>query len=159
MLANGKDLYSFLDALFKPYGFKRKKDTYYLHSPETICFFSIGKSQFGGNFEHVMGCFLREIHPDIEEFPKYNKSDLKFSLRELADTELVKNVFDFEKRSFNDTQRETKIEELIINYAIPFLQDVSTVNGIRDSLVKYEKLQYWLTGRLTNYLNIPPSNS
>ena len=61
MLNNSKELYIFLDELFMPHGFFRKKDTYYFSSDECICFFSIGKSSLGGHYDHVMGCFLKEL--------------------------------------------------------------------------------------------------
>ncbi len=38
MLSNSIELYSFLDKLFTPRGYIRKKDTYYLNTPECIIF-------------------------------------------------------------------------------------------------------------------------
>src|SRR2546421_6897983 len=105
MISNSSELYEFLDRLFEAKGFIRKKDTYYLDAPESICFFSIGKSELGGKFDHVMGCFLKSVLKEGEKFPKYNKSHLKFSLRGLADPELVKRAFDFEHSTFKGKER------------------------------------------------------
>jgi hypothetical protein len=60
MISNGKELYIFLDDLFKPQGFVRKKDTYYKSTLDCIVFFSIGKSEFGGRYESVMGSFYKK---------------------------------------------------------------------------------------------------
>jgi len=148
-------LYAFLDKIFNPNGFIRKKDTYYLQAEECICFFSIGKSQFGGRYDHVMGCFLRELHPKEGDFPKFYKSDLKFSLRELSNKDKVKKIFDFENQDFSGSQRELIIEDLIINKAIPFLKDVSSIQGIKNSVKKYKDLRYSITGELMDALGIP----
>lgn len=152
MLNNEKELFILLDKLFIPSGFIRKKDTYYLITEVCICFFSIGKSSLGGHFDHIMGCFLKEIMKEQDIFPKYNRSHLKFSLRELASKNLVKEVFDFENCKYFNNQRETIIKDLIEDKAIPFLKDISSKAGILDSVKKYKGLMSWIKGDLTNYL-------
>jgi len=120
MLSNTKELYTFLGKLFIPHGFCRKKDTYYLSTDECICFFSIGKSSLGGNYDHMMGCFLKELMIDKDDFPKYNMNHLKFSLRELANRKIVKQVFDFENHAYKNEEREKVIKDLIEKKTLPF---------------------------------------
>jgi hypothetical protein len=43
MISKGKELYRFIDTIMIPHGYVRKKDTWYLHSEECICFLSVGK--------------------------------------------------------------------------------------------------------------------
>jgi len=154
MISNGKELFTLLDNLLKPHGFIRKKDTWYLHTPECICFFSIGKSQFGGHYDHVMGCFLKEIHDDLEEYPKYYKNDLKYGLDDLADKQTVKEVLDFQNSKFVQNQREIILKDLIENHAVPFLKDISSKEGIKDSIKKYKGLFNRTKGRLIENLGI-----
>lgn len=154
MISNGKELYSFLDKLLKPHGFVKNKDTYYLDSKECICFLSIGKSPFGGHYDHVLGGFVKEINEEKGNFPKFNKSHLKYSLRELANPDIVKEVFDLENNKFVNNERELIIEDLIVNYAIPFLKDISSKSGIKNALNKYENLQYSTTLKLKKHLGI-----
>ena len=154
MVSNGKDLYKLLDQIFEFYGYIRKKDTYYIYTAECICFFSIGKSSLGGHYDHVMGCFLKEIIKEKEEFPMYNKNHLKYSLRELADKALVKRIFDLEDKSFMDEQRERIIRELIEKKAIEFLNDVSSKAGIIRAVSKYRDLIYYIKGDLFTHLNL-----
>jgi hypothetical protein len=154
MLNNTKELYSFLDKLFLAHGFCRKKDTYYFSTDECICFFSIGKSSLGGHYDHVMGCFLKEIMIDKDDFPQYYKSHLKFSLRNLANRNTVKQVFDFENHSYKNDEREKIIKRFIEEKALPFLKDVSTKEGILKAVEKYKDLVHYVKGDLMTHLSI-----
>lgn len=155
MISNGKELYNFIDNLLKLYGYIRKKDTWYLHTIECICFFTLEKSPYGsGYYGHVMGCFLKEIYKEKEDFPKYYKNHLSYHISEIVGQELVKRAFCFENQ-FVDNEREVLIESLIQNCAIIFLKDVSTKEGIRNALNKYDKLQYNMKLTLKAALNIP----
>lgn len=155
MLNNTKELYSFLDKLFIPNGFYRKKDTYYYSNEECICFFTIVKSSLGGGrYDHVMGCFLKELMINKEDFPKYYTNHLKFSLRHIANKKLVQQVFDFENHSYKNNEREKIIETLIEKKAIPFLKDISTKQGITKAVVKYKDLIHYMKGDLQSHLNI-----
>lgn len=155
MLNNTKELYIFLDKLFIPHGYCRKKDTYYFSTIDCICFFSIGKSSLGGHYDHLMGCFLKELMIDKDNFPKYNMNHLKFSLRELANRKIVKEVFDFENYMYKNDEREKIIERLIEKKALPFLKEISTKSGILNAVNKYKDLKYRMKGELGTYLNIP----
>jgi len=154
MLNNTKALFDFLDKLFIPEGFYRKKDTYYFSTDECICFFSIGKSPFGGYYDHVMGCFLKVLMETKEEFPAFNKNHLKYSLRELANKNLVKQVLNFEKHTYKENEREKILERLIKSKALPFLKEVSTKKGILEAVEKYKDLKYLIKGDLADFLKI-----
>jgi len=154
MISNEMELYHFLDNVFKGHGYVRKKDTYYIHSKECICFFHITKSSFGGQYDHFMGCFLNEINKEKGNFPAYNKCHLRYSLRELADKELVKKAFDLENKEFSNHQREDVITGLINNLAVKFLEDVSTKDGIIKAINKYEDLIYRIKGDLFTHLKL-----
>lgn len=154
MIANSKDLYNLIDNILKPKGFVRKKDTYYLHTSECICFFSIGKSPYGGHYDHVMGCFLKAIIKVKDEFPKYYKNHLKFNIADIAGKEIVKKAFELENKEFVKDEREIVIKDLIENYVIPFLNDVSSVKGILKAIEKYENLKYYVVSDLQDYLGI-----
>lgn len=155
MLNNGKELYKFLDGLLLPKGFVRKKHTYYYRTSECLCFLTIEKSDLGGSFGNVMGCFLIEINTETDEFPKYNKSHLKFNLQQFKEGDLIKQLFNFENHSFTGDQREQGIKDLIEKYAIPFLMDVSTKAGIKKAMAKYEDLIHWTKSATLEYLKIP----
>jgi hypothetical protein len=154
MIANGKTLFDFIDNILNREGFTKKKDTWYKTTEECICFFSVGKSPYGGYYDHVMGCFLKELNTSGREYPVYYKSDLKFGLDLLADKELVKRVLDLENNEFKENEREFLLKELMEMYLIPFLQDVSTKDGIKAAIKKYEDLIYYIKGDARKFLSI-----
>ena len=155
MLNNTKELYIFLDKIFVAHGFCRKKDTFYFSTDECICFFTIVKSSLSGHYDHVMGCFFKEIMIDKDDFPKYYKNHLKFSLTHLANRNIVKQVFDFENHSYKYDEREKIIKKLIEEKALPFLKDISTKEGILKAVDKYKDLVHYIIGDLITHLGIP----
>ena len=154
MISNAKELFGFMDTLLKPQGYLRKKDTYYLVTSECICFFCIIKSDFGGYYEDLMGCFVKGVYDGKDEFPKYYKNNLKYVLNYFVDSNLVKEVFDLENKTYVANEREFLIKELIEMYVIPFLKDISTKEGIRAAIHKYKELKYYMDYDLRSALGI-----
>jgi hypothetical protein len=87
-----------------------------------------------------MGCFIKELINVKTQHPPYYKNHLKYTLGLLADKELVQRVFDLENIEFVGEEREFVLKELFELYAIPFLQDVSSKEGIRNAVKKYDGL-------------------
>lgn len=141
MISNKKDLYKLINSILKPSGFTQKGDTWYLHTDECICFLNIGKSPYGGYYGDVIGCFLKEINQDKGEFPSYYKCNLKYYLENLTgERDLVNRVLDLENKSFTKNEREIVLKDLIENYALPFLEEIGTRQGIKNASKKYKGL-------------------
>jgi len=155
MINNQKDLYDFIDKIMKPNGFVKKKDTWYFHSDECITFLCIGKSPYGGYYGEVLGCFLKEIYIDKEAFPKYHKCNLKYGIAKIiSNKDLIKKVFDLENNEFKVNEREVILKELIENYALPFLKDISTKDCIKIALHKYRGLTTWMDAEMKKALSV-----
>jgi len=136
-------LHNLIDNLLTPHGYIKKKDTWYLHTEDCICYFTCGKSPYGGGeYGHAMGCFLKEIYEDKDEFPKFYKDNLRYSLSDLVNRNLVQKAFDLECKDFVNDERELFITVSIANHAVPFLKDVSTKEGILNAVKKYKGLNY-----------------
>jgi hypothetical protein len=103
----GKVQNKYLDPIFEAEGFQRKKDTWYWHTDECICFFLTKKSPYGFQFDHVMGCFVKRVYGSDQEFPPFNKANIKYSLREMKDREWVQQTFDLSDNSFKNDERES----------------------------------------------------
>lgn len=54
----------------------------------------------------------------------------KIGLNNVADSELVKRVFDLDSHEFANTEREFIITGFFELYVVPFLNDVSSKEGI-----------------------------
>ncbi|MBX3254198.1 MAG: DUF4304 domain-containing protein [Chitinophagaceae bacterium] len=153
MIANQKSLYEFVDRTLKPHGFIKKKDTWYLHTKECICFLVITKSPFAGRYEDLMGAFLKEMNTD-GDFPKYEKGHLKYSFKDIIASKKVKQILDLENNQFKGEEREEAIKNILENYAIPFLQKISTKQGIINAINEYEDLIYRVRTSLKERLGI-----
>ncbi len=156
MVSNGAELLMLLDKIFLPKGYIRKKDTWYLVTKDCICFFNIEKSRYAsGHYGHVMGCFLKEIHGEIDLFPKPHENHLQYDLGEFMDRRLVKKMFSLNNSDYENDEREVIITEIVAKYALPFLQDISTKKGLVDAVGKYKGLEHWMNVKMKKALSIP----
>jgi hypothetical protein len=151
MITNQKELYSFVDKIFKPYNFVKKAGDWYYTTNECIVIFGIEKSNWGGQYGTVLTTFVREI--EDKPFPKTHQSHihglgLEFLVK---NREELENALDLEK-SFDNDEREKIIEKALREVAIPFLLKVSTVSGIRKAMKEYEDLKYYTILKLKNFL-------
>jgi hypothetical protein len=154
MIANGKALFDLIDAILKKEGFIKRKDTWYKHTDDCICFFTIGKSPYGGYYDHAFGFFLKDLNTTGQDFPVFYKCDLKISLEVLADKDLVKRVLNLENQQFANTEREFVINELFELYIVPFLNHVSSKDNIKSAMRKYEDLIYYLNGDARKHMKL-----
>ena len=144
MISNGKELLNLIDTLLSKEGYIKKKDTWYKHTDECICFFSIGKSPYGGYYDHAFGFSLKGLNTTGQEYPAYYKCHLKIGLEFFADKELVRRVLDIENGEFKNTEREFIISELFQLYLLPFLNEVSSQESIKLAMSKYDNLIHYL---------------
>jgi hypothetical protein len=156
MINNGNELIKLIDSLLTSHGFIKKKDTWYNNTKDCICFFSFGKSDLGGGqYNHVFGSFLKELHVDLDEFPKFNMNDLKYNLHEFYGKTAVTEVFNLENRAFVNDEREQLISKYMEQAAIPFLKKVSTKDGILKALKDHPDLKFFCKVRLKEHFGIP----
>ena len=155
MITNSKELYIFLDSLVCPEGYVRKKDTYYRDHAEFIVCYAVGKSQWGGQYGSTMGCFYKAILKKKKEFPEFYQAHVRFSLQNFVDEGLVKRVFDLENNEFKDEEREVLMKEFVELYVIPFLNEISTVEGLRMAMDKYKDLRYSTRTSIREALGLP----
>jgi hypothetical protein len=154
MISTGKELYDLIDAILKPYDFKKKGYTWYLDTKECICFLTIIKSPFAGRYEDVFGCFVKAINPKLDKYPKFNMNNLAYNLHEFIGKEQERKIFDLEDTSYKGAEREEEIKSIIETYIIPFLIELSTENGIKKALQKHKNLKYYLTAELQDHFQI-----
>jgi len=148
MIIIAKDLYGFIDTIMKPHGFVRKKETYYLHTEDCICYLVVEKSPYSGKYGLAMGCFYKKLLDATDKFPDYGRDNLRMSVSALADRDTVQRVFDLEDNEFIKSERETQIAYLIEKCFLPFLNEVNTKEGIVAAIKKYEGHRYQLMADL-----------
>jgi Domain of unknown function (DUF4304) len=154
MIVNEKELYKFVDSLLSPEGFIRKKETYYLNYPEFIVFFVLLKSEWGGQYGSAMGCMYKELLKEKTEFPRFTKGHIRYSPSHFVDEDLLKRVFDLENNEFKGEERELLIKEIIELYVLPFLKEISTVEGLKMAMDKYEDLHHYARVSIKDALDL-----
>lgn len=152
MIANQKELYDLVDSVFKPYGYVKKGDTWYLHTPECICFFSLGKSPFAGRYENLMGCFVKNVYKGESRFPKFYEKNLSYLIEQFIGDDKTRVIFDLENKEFTSDKRELEIRKILLDYVLPFLNDVSSEKGILNAILKYKDLEYQIDTELSEYI-------
>jgi hypothetical protein len=91
-----------------------------------------------------MGCFVKRVYLENESFPKFNLASVKYGLTNITDRKFVRKAFNLEDQTFKDDEREVQLKGLIENFAIPFLLEISTEDGIREAVKKYDDLKYMI---------------
>ncbi len=155
MIRIGKEMYAFFDQILSPHGLVRYKDTWYQDTGECIVFFCVGKDRSAGRYGDQMGSFLKKIMEEQREYPPYFKAPLRFGLDEFVDRGLVTRVFDLKNDEFKNDEREHLMKEFVELYVLPFLKDVSTPAGIKESMTKYPVLTHSTYLTLKSALGIP----
>jgi len=152
VIINQKDLFSVVNKLLQPEGYTKKGNAWYLHTSECICFFLLEKSPFAGRYEDLMGCLVKKLAHEEDEFPKYYKKNLGYTLEYFIGKKRARELFDLESRKYQNSERENEIKEIILRYVLPFLKDVSSVEGISKAINKYKDLRYYIDGELSELI-------
>ncbi|RXK59189.1 hypothetical protein ESA94_13695 [Lacibacter luteus] len=154
MIVNKKELYETVDELMSAEGYVRKKETYYKHNDQTITIFVLGKSEFSGKYETMLGCFYKELLNEDTPYPKSHKRHLHWGPDDLADKDMVNNAFNLDHVGFNSNEREKQIEGIINDYVLPFLKGIETAEGIHNTIKKYPLLIHTTRLDLRNKLGL-----
>ena len=154
MIANGKELFKLVDDILKPRGYVRKKDIWYHFTSECICYFYLRKSELGGFYDAAIGCFLKEIYTEKDEFPKPRDRHLFYPLENFIGRDKIKNIFDMENQEFSNNEREQLIADLLNKHVAPLLTELSTKEGIKRAMGKYDDLKHYAWVNLLTALNM-----
>ncbi len=128
-----------VDRVLNPYGFKRRKNTWYLDAPEIIAVVDLQKSRWGQQFFINLAFYLKSL--GSERFPKENHCHARVRLSALLDTaERAKfdQALDLEDTSFSQSQREEVIETALRRSGLPLLQAGRSLDALRTFLTERE---------------------
>lgn len=107
-----------------------------------------------GHYQNILGCIFKQLYDGTEQFPKYYKDHLRYSINDFTGTRLEYGVFNIENKEYKNNERETEVTELVLKYAVPFLEDISSGNKIKLAVKKYKDLKYQVHLALKEYLKI-----
>lgn len=117
--------------LLRPAGFKKKSDSWYLSSEETISVINLQKSDFGKLYFVNIGVLLKCICK--EDFPKEYKCHIRFRWTSLIpqDEKKLERLMDFNDEIISDADRLREISRLLEAFILPFFSSAKTLDGLR----------------------------
>lgn len=164
MISNKTDLTDFITTTLKPYGFKKRSNIWYLETEECISALALNKSSWSNQFYLDVLLVVKALSKGTI-LKSSSDGEIMWRIDELFEEKRELNEYlDFENVDILSQLRETVLNNALINQALPFLQKLTTVDGIKDMVNKYPKFKYCISDRLWNYLNLnvsrenPPSN-
>lgn len=126
-----KDFVKYLDNLFKPFGFQKKGNNWYVESEELIKTINIQKSKFGDNYYLNYGFILKSLDLLNLEMHIFNRLG---SLND-AENQRIMKLLDFEQ-SIDEEQRRIELSSYIEKN---MLEEFKRINTEADLLSELRK--------------------
>ena len=115
----------------KSAGFKKKSDTWFLTTEETISILNLKKSDFGRQYYVNIGVWLKCIGQT--DIPKDYKCHIRFRWTSLIpqDQKQLERLLDLDNESLSDVDRQCEIIRLFEGHLLPFFSVAKTLDGLR----------------------------
>jgi len=122
-----------LTPVMKAAGFRKRGMHWWIESKETFGFLNVQMSQFGPSFYLNLGVFLKGLKED----PPLNahKCQVRYRVENLMpDRAAAHALFDFDRGGFEDDERLELVAAAVRDYALPFLHQCATLDGVRTAI-------------------------
>jgi hypothetical protein len=133
--ANIKLIHDAIGEAGKVAGFVKKGSAWYADRAESILVVSPQKSQYGEQYYLNVGIFFRVFGSN--EKPKEHECHLRTRLTEIVgvvDQERARSLLDFKGMSVAESERQQALVTLLKEKGIPFLEQCSSIEGVRTAL-------------------------
>ena len=114
-------------------GFRKKSGSWYLDRDEAILVANLQKSQFSRAYYVNLAVWLKRFGE--KDSPKEHLCHIRVRLTSLVDDRLSK-ALDSEDESISEDERREVIESTVRTKAIPFLEGLSTLDGVKTMVQK-----------------------
>lgn len=155
IIVDKSELAATLDKELRAAGFKKTGSTWYSSNILGVLLFNLQRSQWGNQYYINLASAPVEIPIEGLPKPKHYKCPVNTRLSALYShlEQKLKNVFDLEDVSINDTDRTASIREIVNDYAVPFLRKMDGLSNIRRSIDDGMYPQGLITGKLRDALD------
>ncbi len=140
-----------LKPILKAHGYKKTRRTWHKEVEGVYCVFNLQKSQWSNLYYINLAVGVREI--GLPPHPPTYRCHIQARLSHLvSDPKRLARYLDLEDFSVDDEERVSEIARLVEEVALPFLADLSNVEGIRrfaglptsKKFLASKKLREWL---------------
>lgn len=150
-VANMKDLERIITDCVRPKRFRKKQQNWYFDTDDCVEMINLQKDDFGGRFYINLGIMVKYLDQTPE--PKEYKCHVRIRLDRLVDDrERLMKALNLEDISITSDERFAAISEAINNHALPFLNSMGTVDGVKKVLSEKEFIKSWTMVVLKDYL-------
>ncbi|HEY2586053.1 MAG TPA: DUF4304 domain-containing protein [Tepidisphaeraceae bacterium] len=125
-----KQLSTALSPLLREHGFRRRALTWHKTCTDTILVFHVEKNRWGANrYTFHLGVYIRALGSELT--PPHYRCPVQIDLDSLVpDPERLQQASNFEDPSANTADRLSTIVELVASYALPWLEQHSTLRAL-----------------------------
>lgn len=138
--------------ILKPEGFRRKRRTWRLDTPETVLVVNLQRSQWSETYYLNLGVLVKSMKMIVE--PKEYQCQARRRLAELMPDRLRGHaIFDLCDSSVHPEGREKEITAAITDIALPLLLRCKTFEGLSEAVREDPLFGY--SGELRKLIGIP----
>ncbi len=139
--------------LLKQAGFKKKGQSWRFSTPETIAVLNLQKSQWGPGYYVNLGVLIRALdtHPQPDVFSCPLQTRLVNLLPKLH---AARELFDFSNSKYDTDEGYTEMAEVVRSYALPFLKQCDSLEGVRDAIQANPRLGLWTWRNALDFLGL-----
>ncbi len=120
-------------AVMKKNGFRRKSNSWYLRTDDTILVVNLQKSIYGDSYFVNLAVWMKALGENT--FPRQNHCHIRLRAETLEEPirrdYWDRTVLNLENTDISDAERTQKILSLLEEKALPFLLSCGSVEGIR----------------------------
>jgi hypothetical protein len=150
MTAEQRQLDMALAGVLKPRGFTKRKSSWYYITNECVCLLNVQKSNFSARIYINLGVSVKAIMST--DFPQEHQCNIVSRLSGLvADRQAFEQACNFEDTGVSPDKLK-HILGAIETVGVPFLEQLGTVDGIRERLAKGEPYHFLITVQLSRWL-------
>lgn len=126
-----------IDEAVKEAGFLRKSTNWYREMNETILVINLQKSNYGDQYYINLGILVKDLpaYPGSKPQPKAHQCHIQMRMgsEEPAEEKHLEQLLNRDDKTIASIDRRLGIKQAIRLIALPFLDQCSTVDGIRNA--------------------------
>jgi hypothetical protein len=152
MKLSAKFLSETITRVLKNHGYRKKGTTWYSETDDCVCVVNLQKSQWGDQYYINLAVFAKILGDKRD--PKEYECHIRGRLGQLEGVGDVDRVLDLENNLYGESQRQARLESILIENAIPFLKSLDSMAGITAAFHEGKLRRFLTTVNLRKHLGV-----